>query len=313
MKISFNQPYEHVKDTNGYGYAAKMCKESLVALGHEVGWRDSTADVEINFIQPHNAIWSGCEYRILYTPWESTLFPEGWIDDFNSVDEVWTPSPVIAQWMQDAGVKKDVKVYQHGVEPIWYENSPYRIPLGTFDVLHHGAEALRKGGNDTVKAFMNTLREEDACLTLKMLLQGFNVHDTKHIKIRKNRVPIEELIELYNQSDLLCYPSYGEGFGLAPLQAMATGMPVLVTEGWAPYEYLLPTEMKIESRLIDSPWPVHHPGKVFEPDFDDLMDKLKYHYDNRSEMLLMSERIRQNVIRDYNWIDLTRDAFAHLV
>lgn len=51
----------------------------------------------------------------------------------------------------------------------------------------------------------------------------------------KNQIQIlgylkkEELKELYNQATLFIYPSLFEGFGLPPLEAMASGCPVLVS------------------------------------------------------------------------------------
>lgn len=310
MRISFNQTSsDNVKDSNGYGYAAKMCKESLVSLGHEVGWRDSTADVEINFIQPDHWHWTG-PYRIGYLPWESTGLHEGWLEKLNSVDEVWTPSPKIAEWFVDAGVKKDVKVYEHGVEALW---TPHKRPTeGRFRILHHGAEALRKGGNETIRAFQNSLWEEDATLVLKMILDRFNVHDTKHIQILKKKVDIEELVEIYHGCHAFFYPSWGEGFGLTPLQAMATGMPTVVTQGWAPYERLLPESSLIKSELVDSPWQAHHPGKMFRPDQDDLEDKMRWFYENRESESKRAFEAAQKVHDEYNWIKLTENAFKHL-
>jgi glycosyltransferase involved in cell wall biosynthesis len=312
MRISFNQTSSaNVRDTNGYGYAAKMCKEALAELGHEVNWRDSTADVEINFIQPDHWHWSGVDYRIGYLPWESTELHEGWLEKMNEVDEVWTPSPVIAQWYVDAGVTRPVYVYEHGVEALW---TPYQRPVDErFRVLHHGAEALRKGGNEIIRAFQDTLWEEDATLVMKMTLNQFQVHDTDHVHIKKERVPIEQLVELYHSCHLFCYPSWGEGFGLTPLQAAATGMPVLITKGWAPYERYLPEESLISSALVDSPWQHHHPGKMFKPDEEELRYKLRWHFENRektsSDALELSETIR----KDYDWLTLTERAFAHLL
>lgn len=311
MKVSFNQTTSaKVRNQNGYGYAAEQCKKSLVNLGHEVGWRDPTADVEINFIQPERWHWTG-PYRIAYLPWESTELKEGWVKQLNEVDEVWTPSPIIAEWFVDAGVTKDVKVYEHGVERLW---EPYLRPTDDrFHVLHHGAEALRKGANEAIRAFMNTLWEEEATLVLKMVLMQFNLHDTDKIVIHKKRVPIEELVALYHRSHLLCYPSWGEGFGLCPLQAMATGMPVLITEGWAPYARLLPETSFVKSTLVDSPWQDHHPGKQFKPDEDDLQDKLRWHFDNRELTSTAAFDLTERVFKEYDWDTLTERAFAHLI
>ena len=311
MKVSFNQPYEQVKDNNGYGYAAKMCKESLVTLGHEVGWKDPTADVEINFIQPENWLWSGVDYRIGYVPWESTKFKDGWVDQMNEVDEMWTPSPWCAEVMEENGVKVPIKVYQHGVDPIW--SPKRRSPEGCFDILHHGAEALRKGGNDAIKSFMDTLWDDNSILHIKMLLQRFNIINSDHIWIYKSKMPIEELVGLYHRMDLFFYPSYGEGFGLTPLQAMATGMPVLTTGGWAPYAHYLGTQNTIDWEYIDSPWPDIHPGQVMKPNMDDMQDKLRWHYDNREFETATAWALQEQVRKEYDWVAMTREAFAHLV
>jgi len=312
MRISFNQTSsDKVATHNGYGYAAQMCKQSLVDLGHEVSWRDETADVEINFIQPDHWYWSGVDYRIGYVPWESTELFTGWVDKMNEVDEVWTPSPVIAQWYVDAGVTKPVKIYEHGVEALW--TPIQRSTDDRFRVLHHGAEALRKGGNETIRAFMDTLWEEPATLVLKMMLKQFQVHDTEKIEIKKTKVSIDELVALYHSCHMFCYPSWGEGFGLTPLQAMATGMPVLVTDGWAPYERFLDDNNIIKSELVESPWQGHHPGKMFKPDEDDLRDKLRWHFDNRELSLKTAWEKVERIQYEYDWKRLTEQAFAHLL
>ncbi len=43
------------------------------------------------------------------------------------------------------------------------------------------------------------------------------------------RVPIEDLLHLYNAAQLLVQPSFYEGFGLPPLEAMACGTPVVIS------------------------------------------------------------------------------------
>jgi len=44
-----------------------------------------------------------------------------------------------------------------------------------------------------------------------------------------DRVPIKDLLHLYNAAQLLVQPSFYEGFGLPPLEAMACGTPVVVS------------------------------------------------------------------------------------
>jgi glycosyltransferase involved in cell wall biosynthesis len=44
------------------------------------------------------------------------------------------------------------------------------------------------------------------------------------------RLPFEDLPDLYRKADLLVYPSFLEGFGFPPLEAMATGTPVVAAD-----------------------------------------------------------------------------------
>lgn len=310
MRVSLNQPYIRVADNNGYGYAAKMCREALRALGHTVKWRDKSADVEINFIQPEQWHWTG-PYRIGYVPWESTKFRDGWVEAFNSVDEMWTPSPVIADYMVAAGVTVPVRVYEHGVESLW--SPKQRTVDGQFNIFHHGAEALRKGGNETIRAFFEKFNaEEPVTLNMKMLLSDFILPPSQRIAVHTGKVPIADLVALYHKMHFMAYPSWGEGFGLTPIQAMATGMPVLITKGWAPYEGLLAEHNLIESTMVDSPWPRIHPGQVWKPNQDDFMDKMRWHYDNREIAAEEAQVLSKRVHKEYDWVDLTRNAFEHL-
>jgi glycosyltransferase involved in cell wall biosynthesis len=109
----------------------------------------------------------------------------------------------------------------------------------------------------------------------------------------------------------MIYPTYGEGFGFIPFQALATGMPVISTHDWADYKkYLGP--LKLNSTLIDSPWDVMHPGKVYKPDKNHLVSLIEdaavnfraysgYYYAQSTE-----------IHKEYNWDQLTNKAFEEV-
>lgn len=67
---------------------------------------------------------------------------------------------------------------------------------------------------------------------LRLVLTGggqANFGDLPEWVDRRGLVPAEELLRLYQSASALVYPSLYEGFGLPPLEAMASGCPVAVS------------------------------------------------------------------------------------
>ena len=288
MKISHGTRINDIDDTNGYGYATTQMIASLERLGHEVTRNDSSADVEIWFDQPHHWNFSKGVYRIGYHPWESTrLLPPGkqtdgkdWREIMNQCDEIWTPSPIIANWYKEfSGITVPVYVYEHGVDPIW---SPKKRKVeDKFKFLHCGAEAARKGATDVMKAMRLAFPgNRDVELNLKIISRGWKIGHINRVNIINGKMGIDELIQMFHDNHAYVYPSYGEGFGLTPLQAMATGMPTITMPGWAPYANWLDPNLSIGSSFTGSPWPQLHPGNMLKPNMDDLVESMRYTYQN---------------------------------
>jgi glycosyltransferase involved in cell wall biosynthesis len=132
-----------------------------------------------------------------------------------------------------------------------------------------------------------------------------------NIKLDERDLEDNELLDLYYKHDVMIYPTYGEGFGFIPFQALATGMPVISTYDWADYKkYLGP--LKLNSTLIDSPWDIMHPGKVYKPDKNHLVSLIEdaavnfkaysgYYYAQSTE-----------IHKEYNWDQLTNKAFEEV-
>ena len=325
MNISFSTPVGNLKTPNGYGHASKKIVESLNLMGHAVPFQDSRAPFQLNFSQPPLFKMHRNQYQISYTPWESTVIPTDWFINLKLVDEIWTTSDWCANVFQDNGFK-DVKVYPHGIDPIWKPKK--RSPDGVIRFLHIGEPAVRKAGQLTVDAFIELFGNDPRySLTIKAfnhsIIRVYNNEIDKNIiglphELYNNITTItddyseNELLQLYYNHDVLIYPSYGEGFGFIPLQALATGMPTICTGAWAHYKnFLGPLELK--SKLIESPWQYPHAGNVFEPNYKHLLELMKNVASDYKAYSGYYFAQSNKIHEEYNWLQLTKKAFDPVI
>lgn len=324
MRISFFTPTINLKNSNGYGYAGLNIVEALKREGHEVPYGDPKSPVQINFAQPEHFKMHRKQYQIGYTPWESTVVPERWREMIEATDEMWTTSDWCANVFEDNGYK-NIKVYPHGIQDIWKPKR--RKESDTIKFLHIGEPAPRKAGQLVVDAFghlfgnkpgysltikayhNNTTRVYNNIIERNIIGLPQNVYN--NVKVITEELSNDQLVRLYHEHDVLVYPSYGEGFGFIPLQALATGMPTICTSGWAHYEdYLGP--LKIKSELIDSPWPFPHEGKVFEPNYTSLVENMRDVVHNFNAYAGYYFAQSTKIHEDYNWDRLTKNAFENI-
>jgi len=321
MQISFSTPTINMKNNNGYGYAGLNIVQALTELGHTVPFQNSKAPVQLNFSQPDHFKMHRNQYQISYTPWESTVIPSTWKSNLEVVDEIWTTSDWCANVFELNGYS-DVKVFPHGISSVWEPKK--RIDDGVIKFLHIGEPAPRKAGQMVLDAFISLFADNPK---YSLTIKAYGVNTTRvynnyidkniiglpqniyqNIKIITDNLNEEELVKLYHDHDVLVYPSYGEGFGFIPLQALATGMPTICTSSWAHYKkYLGP--LKLKSQLIDSPWQFPHEGKVFEPNRQHLVELMREVSLNFNAYSGYYYSQATKIHEEYNWNQLTANAF----
>lgn len=231
-RISFGGSLMGVGINCGYGYSAVQLIEAWnYGLNIPVWWGDEVAPVAFSFSQPEYYTWENdSQLRIGYTPWESTRLPVGWANKMNEMDEVWTTSSACKEWFIKNGVTQPVRVLHHGINREHFPAKQRTISSGEpFRFLHIGEPAERKGGQYVYEAFRNAFGDRtDVQLTLKgnprFDIEGDNV------VVVSEMLSQEDLLKLYHDHHAFVYPSNGEGFGLLPFQAAATGMPTLATD-----------------------------------------------------------------------------------
>lgn len=318
--ISFYTAEGNLTRRHGYSEAAFNIVTSMQNNGWKVQFNEPDEQVQLNFCQPSyfGDVIRREQHNIALIPWESTAIPRDWIEPLQECDELWATSSWVKEMWENLGFKVS-HVYPHGIGSEW---KPKRKRTGSVvKFLHHGEPASRKGGQLAYNAFKKAFgNRDDVCLYLKTkdhvrvrnYVNGSIVGDLgSNVKIFAADLEQDDLVRVYQQCDFSIYPSYGEGFGLIPLQSLAVGTPTICTAEWAEYKNFL-GELGVGSSYIKSPWQEEHPGNVLLPDEDELVDKLRYCLDNIDELHDQYYKQAFEVHSAYDWNKLTGQALKTL-
>lgn len=272
----------------GYGYAAVRTIRGLQNCDVRVAYDNREAKCHISFIQPEYYSGDPEQYRIGYTPWESSVIPDTWPSIMGKMQEIWTPSQYCVDVFGSYNVNKIIRKVPHGIDPeVWKIESRYISDKFVF--LHIGGPTARKGGQRVVDAFLDLYDGRDDVVLLMKSNEisecryydkagNFrNINNHPQVMVIDHQIEVEDLVKMYNSAHCLVYPTNGEGFGLIPFQGIATGLPTIVTNATACADF---AELSIPLDSTPAPGNGVHLGDWVEPDLDDLRDKMRYVFDN---------------------------------
>jgi glycosyltransferase involved in cell wall biosynthesis len=167
------------------------------------------------------------------------------LEHLNKADYIIVPSKNSREVFRKAGYQGKIFVCQHGIDTDLFTYKERKVQDGKrIRFLWVGAPSPRKGYDLAVKAFFNAFHNTDAKveLYLKSTRFGhggdFQYLDKYNAVVDTRKLPREELVQLYFDSDVFLFPSRGEGAGLPPMEAMATGLPVIAPAYSAMRDYM---------------------------------------------------------------------------
>ncbi len=124
-------------------------------------------------------------------------------------------------------------------DPIILEATRHKFDLKRPIILSVGTLEPRKNHLGLIKAFYELQRDKENSAQLaiaggKGWLYEETLRTVKELKLEDKvrflgRVSDLELITLYSLADVFAFPSFFEGFGIPPLEAMACGAPVITS------------------------------------------------------------------------------------
>lgn len=252
------------------------------------------------------------KYNIGFCYWETTKVPNKWLNNMRNMDEIWTTSSFVHNVFKDCGVNSNILKFNLGFDDKVFtkKESP---PDGPFTFLSIGSPSTRKNSQIAVDAFVKVKSKykdirliyksngpPDARLYHGNMRQA--LYNVPYIKVIDSMVSEVELADVYSQSHCLVYPTSGEGWGMIPFQAMATGLPTICTNATSCTEYAhlsIPLDAAMSPVQLGGVY--SDSGEWAMPTVDDLCDKMIYAIENYDYEKRRSNNAADYLHENYTW------------
>lgn len=272
----------------------------------------SSSDILINHCLPPEYSFDA-KYVIGFTYWETTKLPIRWINYMNRCDEVWTASKWAKDVFINSGVKSPVYNFDLGVDIRTFKYKRKSTSQNPFTFIHVGSPSTRKNTQLVVDAFYKLFNfSKDYRLIIKSngppdarhIIDGNNfggLYGKKTIEIIDYYLTDNELAELFYRSDCMVYPTSGEGWGMAPFQAIATGLPTICTNATACTEFA-ELSVPLNAEYVDTNQiGIYETGQWATPNIDDVCDRMLYVINNYDQVLDQTKIGADILHKRYSW------------
>lgn len=270
------------------------------------------ADVEVRHQWPPVLSPPASGRLAVIQPWEYGAIPRDWIPQMAAhVDELWVPSEFVRHMYLMAGLDPErVVTIPNGVDLEHFSVEGERLALpedcgpaedcgpdGTMRFLFVGGLIWRKGPDVLLKAWKSAFAgREDVVLIVKdvgatdVYRHGERDEILEHaasgalprVAVIDRELDDQQMAQLYRACHVLVHPYRGEGFAMPVLEAMACGLPAIVTAG-GPTDEFCPSDAgwRIRSQRAEfpteqlGPYQTHGRPWVLEPDADHLAELMQ--------------------------------------
>jgi len=257
--------------------------------------------------------------KVAYTVWESTRLPDDWMAPLARADRLWTATAWGKRIFTANGFDSArIDVVPEGVDPTLFNPgaaATEAFPKAPFKFLAIGRWERRKGMADLIRAFDREFGDrDDALLVLAGLyagrpdldlgaeLRALRLRRPERLKIVPPVAAHAMVAGIYTACDAFVAPARAEGWGLPVIEAMACGLPAIVTGYSGPTEFIDAHAWRIDHRLVpvDEPYFERADGDLglwAEPDWEHLRHLMRLLYETRDAARergrIGSEHVRQ--------------------
>jgi glycosyltransferase involved in cell wall biosynthesis len=279
-----------VDKPDGYGQSQSYLTMALIKNGIWPDKKDTGQEIGLCYYTPVFADRLTSPIKVVYTMFESSTIPEAWVKHLRKVDKVLVPSKFCQEIFATRGIESTVVPLGYNHEVYKYLDRPSH-PVFTF--LHYNAFNTRKGFDLVFKAFTEEFKTNEP---VKMVFKTINPRlpfpiiksEYPNIEVIKGEFTYPQMTELLRSADAFVFPSRGEGFGLTPLECLATGMSVLIpnSSGMSEYfddKYFYEIKVKGTCPAVYANYVPSDVGVMSEPDLDSLKKQMRYVFEHQDE------------------------------
>ena len=286
-------------------------------------------DVVFTFEHPSNYHYLQGRYTVGLLTYESTVVPPRWIENAQRfLDLLLLPSEFCRDLFLRAGMSADnLFVLPYGYRPEIYHKNPPSISgcRDTFRFLSVASPHKREGLDVLLKAYASAFTARDETeLVIKLnylpktkskpFEQPKLVALVDDLQSRKNAPKIQlidaflsetEMANLYRSASCFVSATRGEGFGMAFLEALACGLPMIAT-GWGGHlDFLNSNNARLVAYRLVQAKEIQYDCQdaqalIAEPDPADLVHHMRSTYKER-ESGSRSKKDDESDLEAYTW------------
>jgi hypothetical protein len=265
----------------------------------------------------HDEYMTNNKVKIAYSMLESDCIPDEWVHEFNSkFDAVVVPDKYLINVYINSGVKKPIFVLPCGLFLQDFLNQP--LKKNKNNIFRFGCsatfsddknqkkllEAFIKcfGNNKKVELYLHGRGGDESSL-----VEYIKKNNIKNVIINKKSMGHNEYIDLFKSFDCYVLLSKGEGFSITPREAMALGIPCILSNNTA-HISICETGLveAVESLIVEPSYYFifgKYVGNKFDCNIDDVCFSLRKVYNNYESFLDKSLALRDWALK-FNYKNL---------
>ena len=155
------------------------------------------------------------------------------LSEYEAADKIFVPSTQAAGTFVSQGIPREkVAVVPLGVDAGTFHPVPSPTDTRKSRILFVGAVGVQKGTPQLLRSFAPLHRDAELHLVgpVDPEFAGKLEHLPTDAVSLPGTVPKAQIGQAYADADIFCLPSVHEGFGMVVLEAMASGLPVVVSD-----------------------------------------------------------------------------------